>query len=101
MQKLFSHSACKVWWRLKHYGYRLCRGEVSTSGMKPVTENHEKLSFFDFQSATALKPPFQSRGALRSRAMLKYNLQREASALEVILPQGQTAHDGPDNLQEK
>ena len=29
------------------------------------------------------------------------NLQREASALEVILHQGQTAHDGPDNLQEK
>ena len=29
------------------------------------------------------------------------NLQREASALEVILHRGQTAHDGPDNLQEK
>ena len=69
MKKLFSHSACKVWWRLKYYGYRLCRGEVSTSGMRPVTQNHEKSKFCHFQAATALKSPFQSRGALRSRAM--------------------------------
>ena len=101
MQKPFSHSVCKVWWRLKHYGYRLCGAEVSTSGMRPVTENHEKLNFCHFEAVKPLKPPFQSCGALRSRAMFKYNLQREASALEVILHQGQTAHDGPDNLQEK
>ena len=63
--------------------------------------NYEKLNFWHFEAATALKPPFQSCGALRSRAMFKYNLQREASALEVILHQGQTAHDGPANLQEK
>ena len=100
MQKLFSHSACKVWWRLKYYGYRLCWAEVSTSGTGPVTENHEKSKFSHFQAATALKPPFRSCGALRSRAMFKYNLQREASALEVILYQSQNAHDGTDNLQE-
>ena len=72
-----------------------------TSGMGPVTENHEKLKFCDSYAATALKSPFESARALRSRAMFKHNLQREASALEVILDQGQTAHDGPDNLQEK
>ena len=88
MQKLFSHSACKVWWRLKYYGYRLCWGEVSTSGMRPVTENHEKLNFYHFEAVAALKPPFQSCGALRSRAMFKNDLQREASPLEVILHQG-------------
>ena len=86
---------------MKYYGCRLCWREVSSSGMGPVTENHEKLKFSHFQAAMALKSRFQSRGALRSRAMFKYNLQREASALEVILHQGQTAHDGPDNLQEK
>ena len=88
MHKLFSHSACKVWWRLKYYGYRLCRGEVSTSGTGPVTENHEKSKFCHFQAALALKRPVESRGALRSRAMFKYSLQREASPLEVILDQG-------------
>ena len=69
--------------------------------MRPVTENHEKLKFSYFQAAAALKSPFESARALGSCAMFKYNLQREASALEVILHQGQTAHDGPDNLQEK
>ena len=57
-----------------------------------------KIEIFSF---SAVKSPFESARALRSRAMFKYNLQREASALEVILHQGQTAHDGPDNLQEK
>ena len=88
MQKPFPHSACKVWWRLKYCGYRLCQGEVSTSEMGPVTQNHEKLKFRHFQAATALKPPSRSCGALRSRAMFKYNLQREASPLEVILDRG-------------
>ena len=54
----------------------------------PVTENHEKMKFCHFQAATAFKSPLQSRGALRSRAMFKYNLQREAAPLEVILDQG-------------
>ena len=32
MQKIFLHSACRVWWLLKSYGYRLCWREVSISG---------------------------------------------------------------------